>query len=85
MSQTRYGIRRFALLKRMLRQLGVEEERVQLVWASASEGTVLAEAVDRMTEQLKALGPLRWGDTVLGSNGHGHPVPAGASPVPEEV
>ena len=27
------AIRRFALLKRMLRQMGVEEERVQLHWA----------------------------------------------------
>jgi hypothetical protein len=49
----------------MLRQMGIEEERVQLVWAAASEGIVLAEAVDRMTEQLRALGPLRWRDTVL--------------------
>jgi F420-non-reducing hydrogenase iron-sulfur subunit len=63
------AIRRYLLLKRMLSQLGVEEERVQLVWASASEGTVLAQAVDRMTEQLQALGPLRWQQTVLGGNG----------------
>jgi F420-non-reducing hydrogenase iron-sulfur subunit len=58
-------LRRFLLLKRMLQQFGVEEERVQLVWASASEGVVLAEAVNRMTEQLRALGPLRWQQTVL--------------------
>ncbi len=32
------AIRRFALLKRTLRQMGVEEERVQLHWASAAEG-----------------------------------------------
>jgi len=56
------------LLRRMLRQFGIEEERVQLVWASASEGTVLAAAVNRMTEQLRALGPLRWKWTVLGGN-----------------
>jgi F420-non-reducing hydrogenase iron-sulfur subunit len=54
----------------MLRQWGVEEERVQLVWAAASEGIVLAAAVDRMTEELRALGPLRWGETVIGGNGH---------------
>jgi hypothetical protein len=57
------------LLKRMLLQLGLEDERVQLVWASASEGTVLAAAVNRMTEQLRILGPLRWGDTVLNGAG----------------
>jgi F420-non-reducing hydrogenase iron-sulfur subunit len=54
----------------MLRQWGIEEERVQLVWAAASEGNVLAEAVDKMTEELRVLGPLRWNQTVLGENGH---------------
>lgn len=62
-------LRRFTLLKRLLRQFGVEEERVQIVWASASEGPLLAETVDRMTDQLRALGPLRWYQTVLG-DGH---------------
>ncbi len=57
--------RRFVLLKRLLRQFGIEEERVQLVWAAASESNILAEAVDRMTAQLQALGPLRWKQTVL--------------------
>lgn len=64
------ALRRHTLLKQMLRQFGVEEERVQIVWASASEGIVLAEAVDRMTEQVRALGPLRWKETVWGGNGH---------------
>ena len=41
------ALRRYVLLKRMLKQWGIEEERVQLVWASASEGNLLAEAVDR--------------------------------------
>lgn len=64
------ALRRYVLLRRLLRQFGIEDARVQLVWASASEGTVLAEAVNRMTEQLRALGPLRWWQTVLGGNGH---------------
>ncbi|MCD6289525.1 MAG: hydrogenase iron-sulfur subunit [Anaerolineae bacterium] len=58
-------LRRYELLKHMLTQFGIEPERVQLVWASASEGNVLAKAVDRMTEQLRALGPLRWQETVV--------------------
>jgi F420-non-reducing hydrogenase iron-sulfur subunit len=62
-------LRRFTLLKRLLSQFGVEDERVQLVWASASEGNLLAEAVNRMAESLRALGPLRWQQTVLGGNG----------------
>ncbi len=64
------ALRRYILLKRMLKQWGIEEERVQLVWASASEGNILAEAVDHMTEQVRALGPLQWRQTVLGGNGY---------------
>ena len=65
------ALRRFILLKQTLRQWGIEEERVQLVWAAASEGNVLAKAVDKMTEELRVLGPLRWNETVLRENGHG--------------
>ncbi len=64
-------LRRYHLLKNLLRQWGIEDERFQLVWASASEGIVLAEAVNRMTEQVRALGPLDWKDTVIGINGRG--------------
>jgi F420-non-reducing hydrogenase iron-sulfur subunit len=79
------ALRRFSLLRQMLRQWGVEDERVQLVWAAASEGTVLAEAVNRMTEQLRALGPLRWNKAVLGENGHGQVDQGVATPAAEEV
>jgi len=83
------ALRRFSLLKRLLSQWGIEDERVQLVWASASEGNVLAAAVDRMTEQVRALGPLRWQESVLSGNGHGHPAPietiAEVLATPEEV
>lgn len=53
-------MRRFALLKRMLTALGVEEARVKLVWASAAEGSILAEEIDQMVAEIKALGPLNW-------------------------
>ncbi|MEW6363507.1 MAG: hydrogenase iron-sulfur subunit [Acidobacteriota bacterium] len=59
------AMRRFALLRRVLSQFGVEGERVQLAWAAASEGNAFAEAVNRMTEQLRPLGPLRWAESVL--------------------
>lgn len=75
------ALRRFILLKHVLRQLGIEEERVQLVWASASEGIILAEAIDKMTAQLRDLGPLRWQETVLSGNGQA----AEAVPAFEEV
>jgi F420-non-reducing hydrogenase iron-sulfur subunit len=65
--------------------MGIEDERVQLVWASASEGIILARAVDKMTEELRALGPLRWKENVLGGNGHGPGVGIEAEMAYEEV
>lgn len=63
-------LRRYTLLKRMLTQFGIEQERLQLLWASASEGSALADAVNRMTEDLRALGPLRWHQVIMGENGY---------------
>jgi F420-non-reducing hydrogenase iron-sulfur subunit len=57
-------LRRFILLRRLLAQLGIEEARLQLVWAAASEGGVLADRINQMTEQLRALGPLGWDEMV---------------------
>jgi F420-non-reducing hydrogenase iron-sulfur subunit len=56
-----------ALLKKMLAQLGIEEERVRLEWISASEGDRFASIVNDMTEQIRALGPL----SRNGGGGHG--------------
>jgi len=47
-------------IDRMLKAMGVEEQRVQLVWASAAEGQQLAEAIDKLVADVKALGPLGW-------------------------
>lgn len=63
-------LRRFTLLQRMLKQFGVEEARLRLLWASASEGNALAEAVNEMTEILRTLGPLRWSESIMSENGH---------------
>jgi len=53
-------MRRFALLKKTLGALGIEEARIKLVWASAAEGNIFAEEIDKMVAQVKALGPLNW-------------------------
>lgn len=53
-------IRRFALIQRTLPALGIEAGRVQLLWASAAEGARLADFVNRMTAEVRALGPLNW-------------------------
>ncbi len=53
-------LRRFALLKKTLAALGIEEGRLKLVWASAAEGAILADEIDKMVADVKALGPLNW-------------------------
>jgi len=45
------------LLKKMLSQFGIEQERVRLDWVSASEGDRFAKLVAEMTEQVRKLGP----------------------------
>ena len=45
------------LLKKMLAQLGIEEQRVRLNWVSASEGDRFARLVEEMTEEVRKLGP----------------------------
>ncbi len=49
--------RRFALLKAVLRQFGIEEDRLWLRWIGASEGNVFADTIKEITEKVKALGP----------------------------
>ena len=53
------ALRRFELLKPMLRDLGIEDERLRLEWISASEGDRVQKVCNEMTEQVRALGPLR--------------------------
>ena len=51
--------RKFALLKNFLQDLGIEPERVQFSWVSASEGGRFAQIVDKITNEIKELGPAR--------------------------
>jgi len=51
-------MRRLPLLKKLLAQLGIEEERLHLDWVSASEGARFASVVNDITEKVRALGPL---------------------------
>ena len=51
--------RRFALLKKLLDYIGIEEERVQFTWVSAAEGERFAGVIKGITEDVKKLGPAR--------------------------
>jgi F420-non-reducing hydrogenase iron-sulfur subunit len=61
-------LRRMPLLKRMLADFGIEDERVRLEWVSASEGRRFADVVDDMTNRIRALGPCKV-RTVLATDG----------------
>jgi F420-non-reducing hydrogenase iron-sulfur subunit len=54
------AMRRYSMLKYTLEQLGMEPDRLRLVWASAAEGQQLAEAVDKLVADVRRLGPLDW-------------------------
>lgn len=55
------ALRRFELLHRVLEDLGIERGRFQRFYASAAEGQQLAAAFTRIVDELRPLGPLRWG------------------------
>ena len=60
LEQNYKALRRYRLLLRTIEPLGIEPERVKLVWASAAEGVLLAREITTFVEEVRALGPLRW-------------------------
>jgi len=52
------ALRRFRMLKRLLADMGIEEQRVRLEWISAAEGDKVRTVINEMVEQLRDLGPL---------------------------
>ena len=57
-------MRRVALLRRLLSQMGIEPERFRLEWVSAGEGAKWAQIADEMAAAIKAKGPLAWWENV---------------------
>lgn len=51
-------MRRIALLKRVLRDMGIEDERLRLEWISASEGEKVARVINEMVGAVRSLGKL---------------------------
>ena len=50
-------LRRFKLLQKYIAQMGIEKERLQLEWISASEGKQFSELVNKMTKTMLTIGP----------------------------
>jgi len=57
-------LKRFILLKKYLSQMGVEPDRLKLLWVSAAEGARFAEEVTKFVEVIRSLGPLNWPDII---------------------
>lgn len=55
-----FARRKFALLKKFLEYIGIEPERVQFAWVSAAEGARFAKIVEKVTNDIKKLGPLTY-------------------------
>jgi len=53
-----YARRRFALFKNLLEFSGFATERVHFSWVSASEGNRFAALIEKVTEEVKKLGPV---------------------------
>lgn len=56
---------RIPILKLLLKQFGIEEERVRLRWISAAEPDKFVNEVGDFTEEIKSLGPLNWDEVEL--------------------
>jgi len=52
-----YARRRFTVLKKLLTTVGIDPERVQFTWVSASEGGRFAEVIQEVTDNIAKLGP----------------------------
>ena len=51
-------LRRFRLLQRVLKDMGVAEDRLRLEWISAAEGEKVKSVINDMVGKIKVLGPL---------------------------
>lgn len=61
------ALRRIVLTKRILKEFGIEPERLRLEWVSASEGDKFATIVREMVEDIKKLGPNPLTNTEIGA------------------
>ena len=71
LEQNYKALRRYLMLSRTLPQLGIEQERVKLVWASAAEGVKLANEIAKFVIEIRDLGPLEWKNVNAYKNGAG--------------
>lgn len=52
-------LKRITLLQQMIKDLGINPQRLKLEWISAAEGQRFSEVIKEFTEQIKKLGQLK--------------------------
>ncbi|MDI6793525.1 MAG: hydrogenase iron-sulfur subunit [bacterium] len=53
------ALRRYKLLKQVLKDFGIDDKRLRLEWISASEGDKVKKVCNEMVEHVRQLGPLK--------------------------
>lgn len=66
------ALRRYILLKRFMKEMGIEEGRFRLEWIAASEGDKVQRVINEMTETIRKLGPLHLEPVQVHVGAHGH-------------
>ena len=58
------ALRRYIMLKKVLKQFGINERRLRLEWISGSEADKLKKVANEFSETLQKLGPLNAKDNI---------------------
>ena len=53
------ALKRYALLRKYLKDIGINPKRLRIEWISATEGQKFARVIEEFTNELKKLGPLK--------------------------
>ncbi|KYC45427.1 MAG: hydrogenase MvhADGHdrABC F420-non-reducing hydrogenase subunit D [Candidatus Methanofastidiosum methylothiophilum] len=51
------ALKRVTMLKKLIEEMGIEPERLEIFWISASEGKKFSEVMTSFTEKIRELGP----------------------------
>ncbi len=51
------ALKRVTMLKKLISEMGIEPERLEIFWISASEGKRFSEVMTSFTERIRELGP----------------------------
>lgn len=56
---------RVSLLRRLLKTVGVEEDRLRILWVSSNEAGIFSSEVSRIVDEVEKLGPLNIGGRMV--------------------